>query len=83
MTLNNGLSHMANPDLVRVDAAISQLSFSEQLWLMERLAQRMRERSQRLPGVVDQEIEDLARDPAIQCELQDIEAEFTMIAIHN
>ena len=66
---------MSNPDLVRVEAAISQLSFSEQLWLMERLAQRIRERSPCIPSVDNQEIEDMARDPAIQRELQDIEAE--------
>jgi len=70
---------MSNPDLVRVEAAISQLSFSEQLWLMERLAQRIRERSPCIPSVDDQEIEEMARDPAIQRELQDIEAEFSMV----
>jgi hypothetical protein len=70
---------MLNPDLVRVEAAISQLSFSEQLWLMERLAQRIRERSPCIPIVDDQEIEETAHDPAIQRELQDIEAEFSMV----
>ncbi len=68
-----------NPDLVRVEAAIDLLSFSEQLWLMERLAQRIRERSPCVPKVDDQEIEDMARDPAIRCELRDIEAEFSMV----
>ena len=70
---------MTNPDLVRVEAAISQLSFSEQLWLMERLAQRIREQSPCIVSVDDQEIEEMARDPAIQRELQDIDAEFSLV----
>jgi hypothetical protein len=73
---------VTNPDLVRVEAAISQLSFSEQLWLMERLTQRIRERSRFILSVDDREIEEMARDSAIQRELRDLEAECS-IADHD
>ena len=69
---------MTNPELDRIGMAIDQLSFSDQLWLMERLAQRIRERLPRIPSVQHQELEAMAHEPAIQRELQDIEAEFAM-----
>jgi len=69
---------MPNPDLVRIESAIDQLSFTEQLWLMERLAQRIRERSPRVSSAQSGELEAMAHDPAIQRELQEIESEFAM-----
>ena len=69
---------MTNPDLVRLESAIDQLSFTEQLWLMERLAQRIRERSPRVSSVQSRQLEAMAHDPAIQRELQEIESEFAM-----
>jgi hypothetical protein len=65
-------------DLVRLDAAIDQLPFSDQLWLMERLARRIRERSEHSPDSREQELEQMANDPAIRRELREIEAEFAL-----
>jgi hypothetical protein len=67
---------MTSPDLVRLEAAIEQLPVTDQLWLMERLMRRIRERSGPDPDPRERELEEMANDPAIQRELQDIEAEF-------
>ena len=69
---------MTNPELDRLESAIDQLSFTEQLWLMDRLAQRIRDRLPRLAGVRDQELEAMAQDPAIQREMLEIENEFAI-----
>jgi hypothetical protein len=69
---------MMSAELVRLEAAIDQLPFSDQLWLMERLARRNRERSAHAPDSRDRELEEMANDPAIQRELREIEAEFTL-----
>ena len=62
--------------LERIEADISQLSLSEQLLLMERLAHRIRDRTLRpQPSLTDQ-LAAMASDPDIQRELQQIEAEF-------
>jgi hypothetical protein len=62
--------------LERIEADISQLSLSEQLLLMERLAHRIRDRALRpQPSLTDQ-LAAMASDPDIQRELQQIEAEF-------
>jgi hypothetical protein len=67
---------MTRADLVRIEAAIDRLSFSDQLWLMEHLARRIRERSQQPTDPRERELEEMANDPAIQCELREIETEF-------
>jgi hypothetical protein len=67
---------MMDPRLSQLDAAVGQLSLEEQLWLMERLIQRIRERSLHGAQMNDDEIERMAEDPAIQRELREIEAEF-------
>jgi hypothetical protein len=67
---------MANPELDRLESAIGQLSFTDQLWLMDRLAQRIRERSPHLTSDQNQQLEAMAGDPAIRRELQEIEVEF-------
>ncbi len=67
---------MTSPDLVHIEAAIDQLSFSDQLWLMERLARRIRERSHPATDLPERALEEMANDPAIQQELREIEAEF-------
>jgi hypothetical protein len=65
-------------DLSNLEAAIDRLPFSEQLWLMERLARRIRERSQHAPASRDRALEEMANDPAIQRELREIDADFAM-----
>jgi hypothetical protein len=45
---------------------------------MDRLAQRIRDRSPRLSCVQNQELEAMARDPAIQRELLEIENDFAI-----
>jgi hypothetical protein len=69
---------MTSPELDRLETAIGQLSFTEQLWLMDRLFQRIRERTFRLTGVQDKQLETMAEDPAIQRELREIDNEFAL-----
>lgn len=67
---------MAIPTFERIEADIDQLSLSEQLCLMESLVQRIRERTLRTPFVQESDLVTMANDPAIQRELQQINAEF-------
>jgi hypothetical protein len=69
---------MTESRLSQLEAAVDELSLSEQLWLVERLVQRIRERSLRSPTSNDEEFERMARDPAIQRELKEIETEFAL-----
>ena len=62
--------------LERIEADMSQLSLSEQLWLMERLVHRIRERALRVPPSVESQLAAMASDPDIQRELRQIETEF-------
>lgn len=62
--------------LEQIAADIDRLGLSEQLWLIERLAHRIRSRSLPIPTVDSQALADMANDPAIQRELQAIETEF-------
>ena len=62
--------------LERIEADISQLSLSEQLLLMERLAHRIRDRALRPQPLLTDQLAAMASDPDIQRELQQIEAEF-------
>jgi hypothetical protein len=45
---------------------------------MERLAQRIRTRTLQMPTVRERELAEMAHDPAIQHELQQINAEFAV-----
>jgi hypothetical protein len=67
---------MATPTLDTIEAAIEQLSLSEQLRLMERLASRIRSRTLRAPISHDSDLAAMANDPAIRGEIRQIEAEF-------
>lgn len=67
---------MTTPALERIEADIDQLSLVEQLWLIERLAQRIRTRTLQMPPVQESELAEMAHDPAIQHELQQINTEF-------
>lgn len=67
---------MNTTSLERIVADISQLSLSEQLWLMERIAQQIRERALDTQPVLEDQLAMMAADPDIQRELREIEAEF-------
>jgi hypothetical protein len=67
---------MNTTTLEQIEADISQLSLSEQLLLIERLARRIRDRTLRPQPSRTDELAAMASDPDIQRELQQIEAEF-------
>ena len=69
---------MTSPELDRIESAIEKLSFTDQLWLMDRLAQRIRDQSSRLARLPNDELEAMAQDPAIQSELFEIEHDFAI-----
>jgi len=66
--------------LSRIEEMISQLSYQERLWLIERLAGQLREDAlahERLePSASPERLAMMAADPEIQAELQQIEQEF-------
>jgi hypothetical protein len=72
------LKIMTKSQISQLEAAVDELSLSEQLSLLERLVQRIRERALRRPTLNDDEFAQMARDPAIQRELQTIEKEFAL-----
>lgn len=78
MVRNSGMERdMAVSTLERIETDIAQLSFADQLLLMERLAQRIRKQASPLP-ISDLDLAEMAVDPAIQQEIQQIEAEFAV-----
>lgn len=62
--------------LSQLEKGIDQLSFEEQLLLMEKLAQRIRERAAFESRRVENDLAAMANDPEIQRELREIEREF-------
>ena len=69
------------PTLETIEAAIDQLTLAEQLRLMERLARRIRSMTRPAPAVAEGDLAAMANDPAIRRELQQIEAEFSVVEI--
>ena len=67
---------MSNTALERLEADISQLSLSDQLWLIERLAQRIRQRTLPDQTTLEGQLAAMASDPDIQRELRQIESDF-------
>ena len=67
---------MSNTALERLEADISQLSLSDQLWLIERLAQRIRQRTLPDQPPLESQLAAMASDPDIQRELRQIESDF-------
>jgi hypothetical protein len=65
--------------LSQIEAHIDQLSLGEQLWLLERLAQRLREQLV-VQTPFEQQLTAMAADPDIQQELRRIEEEFAPAA---
>lgn len=69
---------MTTATLERIEIDIAQLPLAEQLWLMERLAHRIRQSSLRPLSVQEDNLAAMAADPAIQHEVQQIAAEFAV-----
>ncbi len=74
---------MASPTLSEIEKSISLLSYEEQLWLVERIIHNLRvtRSSTNLtdqPRSVEQQLLEMANDPAIQEELKAIDREFAM-----
>jgi len=69
---------MTTATLEHIETDIAQLSLAEQLWLMERLAHRIRQSSLRPLIVQEGDLAAMAADPAIQHEVQQIAAEFAV-----
>jgi len=69
---------MTTPTLERIETDIAQLSLTEQLLLMERLAHRIRQTSLRPLIVQESDLAAMAADPAIQREVQQINDEFAV-----
>lgn len=67
---------MTTETLNQLAIDIDQLTLPDQLWLMERLAHRIRQRALPKLNIDEQALVDMAHDPAIQQELQLIAIEF-------
>ena len=66
---------MTSSILSHLEERINQLSIDEQLWLVGRITQRIREHILQ-QNVFDQQLVAMAADPEIQRELQKINDEF-------
>jgi hypothetical protein len=65
--------------LSQIEENIYQLSLAEQLWLIERVAQRIREKLV-VQSTLDQQLAAMAADQEMQQELQSIEEDFAHAA---
>jgi hypothetical protein len=65
--------------LSQIEEHIHQLSLAEQVWLIERLAQRLREQLT-VQNTFESPLAEMAADPEIQQELRHIEEEFAPAA---
>jgi hypothetical protein len=65
------------PTVIEIERSIHHLSFNEKLWLMERIAQQLRSKTQALgTSTLEDQLLDMANDPEVQAELNVINAEF-------
>ncbi len=67
---------MNMPILSEMENSIEKLSLKDQLWLMERLVQRIRASTIQLEDQFEADLVAMANDPQIQEELQKISEEF-------
>jgi hypothetical protein len=66
-----------SPTVIEIERSIHDLSFNEKLWLMERIAQQLRSKTQALgTSTLEDQLLDMANDPEVQAELNVINAEF-------
>ena len=68
------------PALSQIEESIDHLSLTEQLWLIERVAQRIREKLD-AQSAFDQQLAAMAADQEMQQELRRIEEEFAHAAV--
>jgi len=68
---------MSNPIFSQIEDSFSQLSISEQLWLIERLAHLAHEATLKNGNDMEQQLALMANDPEVQSELKNIEREFS------
>lgn len=67
---------MNMPILSQMEDRIGRLSLDEQLWLMERLVQRIKENTANRRSQFENDLIAMANDPEVQSELREIEKEF-------
>lgn len=65
----------------RIETGINQLRLPDQLWLLERLIQRIRKRTMAMRPSWDAQLAALAHDPDLQRELKEIAAEFAVTEV--
>lgn len=68
---------MSNSVLAQIEDGFKQLSASEQLWLIARLAHHIHETTPKQSGNADKDLALTAIDTRIQSELRRIEQEFS------
>ena len=68
--------------LTQIQENINRLSSDEQLWLIEWLARRVREKAG-AQSAWEKQLADMAADPEIISELQRIDAEFALPKLEN
>jgi len=68
--------------LSQIEESIYQRSLAEQLWLIERVAQRIREQLG-AQSAFDQQLAAMAADPEMQHELRNIQEEFAHAAANG
>ena len=68
---------MNMPVLTQIQENVNRLSPDEQLWLIEWLAHRIREKD-RDANLWDKQLADMAANPEVQSELRKIDAEFAL-----
>jgi hypothetical protein len=67
----------ASPTVLEIERSIHTLSFDEKLWLMERIAQQLRSRTQIFEApTLERQLAEMANDPELQAELNAINTEF-------
>ena len=62
--------------LAQIEREIRQLSYDEQLWLIERLIHGLRQQSRDARPAFDAALAEMAADPEIRRELEEIAQEF-------
>jgi hypothetical protein len=70
---------MNAPVVAEIEQRIAQLTLGEQLWLIERLANRLRTRESAPAREFERQLLHMSNDPEIQSELAQIEREFSVI----
>ncbi len=72
---------MTSPNLLAIERSICALSLEEKLWLLERIARQIREKTHAATQLfqtkdIEKQLAVMASDPAIQAELAAISQEF-------